>query len=101
MLVSLALLDTPAFWRLVQHGVENEGTLLLAALNEKRQQQGLSEAEESLVRALIPRHDRAVLIRAKALALLHQRGEHVRAEMAWVRFKDLRGRTGPAGVPPP
>ena len=55
--------------------------LLLIALNEKRQRDGLTVAEESTVRQLIPHHDRAMLIRAKALALLHQRGEDVRAHV--------------------
>jgi hypothetical protein len=76
-LTALASLDTDTLWQLVQRGAETEDVLLLAALNEKRQRQGLTEAEERVVRDLIRRHDRAVLIRAKALALLRQRGEDV------------------------
>jgi hypothetical protein len=78
-LAALALLDTSTLWQMVQRGAENEDVLLLAALNEKRQRQALTEAEESVVRDLIRRHDRAVLLRAKALALLRQRGEDVSA----------------------
>jgi hypothetical protein len=78
-LAALALLDTPTLWQMVHRGAENEDVLLLAALNEKRQGQGLTDAEERVVRDLIRRHDRAVLLRAKALALLSQRGEDVSA----------------------
>jgi hypothetical protein len=81
-LAALSLLDTPTLWQMIQRGAENEDVLLLAALNEKRQRQALTEAEEHVVRDLIRRHDRAVLLRAKALALLRQRGEDVSALVA-------------------
>jgi len=47
------------------------------ALNEKRQRQDLTEVEEAAVQALIRQHDQAVLLRAKVLAVLRQRGEDV------------------------
>src|SRR5204863_2257698 len=75
MLSVLESLDTPALWQVIHRGAENEDVLVLAALNEKRQRQGLSEVEEAAVQALIRQHDRAVLLRAKALAVLRQRGE--------------------------
>ena len=45
--------------------------------NEKRQREGLTEVEEAAVQALIRQHDQAVLLLAKALAVLRQRGEEV------------------------
>jgi hypothetical protein len=78
----LDALDTSALWQIVRRGSENEEILVLCALNEKRERQGLSEAEEHLVRDLIGSHDRAVLVRAKALALPRRRGEDVSAVLA-------------------
>ena len=82
MLAALESLDTPALWQIVNRGAETEDVLLLVALNEKRQRQGLTESEEAAVQALIRQHDRAVLLRAKALAVLRQRGEDVSALVA-------------------
>ena len=82
VLAALALLDTAALWQIVRRGAETEDVLVLAALNEKRQREGLTPAEEHAVRELIRHHDRAVLLRAKALALLRQRGEDVSALVA-------------------
>jgi hypothetical protein len=78
LVAALDGVDTPTLWRLIQRGAETEDVLVLAALNEKRQRQGLNELEERVAQALIGQHDRAVLVRAKALALLRQRGEDVR-----------------------
>ncbi len=77
MLAALEALDTPALWQIVSRGAETEEVPLLVALNEQRQRQGLTDVEEAAVQALIRQHDRAVLLRAKALAVLRQRGEDV------------------------
>ena len=77
MVAAVESLDTPALWQLIHAGAETEDVLLLAALNENRQRRGLSADEETAVQALIRQHDRAVLLRAKALAVLRQRGEDV------------------------
>ena len=77
MLAALESLDTPALWQIVNRGAETEDVLLLVALNEKRQRQDLTEVEEAAVQALIRQHDQAVLLRAKVLAVLRQRGEDV------------------------
>ena len=82
MLAALDDLDTPTLWQMVRRGAETEAVLVLAALNEKRQHQGLTAAEEAVVQELIRQHDQAVLIRAKALALLRRRGEDVRDVIA-------------------
>jgi hypothetical protein len=75
VLSALTLLDTESLWQIVRRGAETEDVLLLAALNRKRQREGLTVGEERAVESLIRQHDRAVLIRAQALALLAQRGE--------------------------
>jgi hypothetical protein len=77
MLAVLETLETPVLWQLIHRGAETEDVLVLAALNEKRQRYGLTAAEEAAVQSLIRQHDRAVLLRAKALAVLRQRGEDV------------------------
>lgn len=77
MLAVLESLDTPALWQLIHRGAETEDVLVLDALNEKRPRHGLTAAEEAAVQTLSRQHDRAVLLRAKALAVLRQRGEDV------------------------
>jgi plasmid stability protein len=79
VLAALDSLDTDTLRQIVTRGAETEDVLLLVALNEKRQREGLKAAEQDVVRQLIRQHDRAVLIRAKALAVLHQRGEDISA----------------------
>ena len=82
MLAALESFDSPTLWQLVRRGAETEDVLVLAALNEKRQRDGLTAAEEAAVQTLIREHDRAVLLRAKALAVLRQRGQDVSALVA-------------------
>lgn len=77
MLAVLEAIDTPTLWQIVQRGAETEDVLVLAALNEKRQRQDLTVEEETAAQALIREHDWAVLLRAKALAVLRARGEDV------------------------
>jgi|GEM_PF-5570307 len=77
VLAALETLETLTLWQLIKRGAETEEVLVLTALNEKRQRDGLSAAEEAAAQALIGQHDRAVLLRAKALAVLRQRGEDV------------------------
>ena len=74
---ALDRLDTDQLWALVCSRAAGDEATVLAALNDKRQAQGLTAAEAALARELSGRYDRAVLLRAKALALLRQRGEDV------------------------
>ena len=76
---ALAWLDTPTLWQIVERGAETDDVLLLRALHEQQQQAGPSPETAAVTRALIAQHDRAMLIRAQALALLRQRGEDVGA----------------------
>lgn len=79
---AMAWLDTPTLQQIVERGAETEEIVLLKALSEQRHRGKAVTTDESIVRALIKQHDRAVLIRAQALALLHQRGEGVNAIVA-------------------
>ncbi len=56
--------------------------ILLAALVEKRRQGGLSPLEERWLAELGERHDRVMVLRAKAVALLHARGIDVAERVA-------------------
>lgn len=82
MLAALERIDTPTLWQIIHRGAETEDILVLAALNERRTREGLTVAEEDAVKDLIRHHDRAVLIRARALAELRRRGEDVSAVLA-------------------
>ncbi|MCC6629965.1 MAG: hypothetical protein IT340_21520 [Chloroflexi bacterium] len=79
LLDAFALLDSSRLREIAARSPATEDAAVLAALTEKRAASGLTPAEEQLVQDLIERADRAVLVRAKALALLHARGEDIRA----------------------
>jgi hypothetical protein len=49
----------------------------LEELHLKRQREGLTEGEEQTAAALLRQYERALLVRAQAAALLHQRGHKV------------------------
>jgi hypothetical protein len=76
-LAALALLSSDHLRRIAEREPAAESVLLLRGLREKREASGLSEAEEMLVRELVQSYDRAVLIRSRALLVLHQRGEDI------------------------
>jgi uncharacterized protein (DUF433 family) len=73
---ALAWLDTPTLWQVIQRGAETEEGLLLRALHEQQQSEP-PQVADGVRNALIAQYDRAVLIRAKAIVLLQQRGEDV------------------------
>jgi hypothetical protein len=59
-----------------------EDGVLLNALVDKRRRLGLTPAEEQWLAELGVRHDRVMVLRAKAVALLHQRGVDVEERLA-------------------
>jgi plasmid stability protein len=74
---SLADLDDEAL-RLVSRSQPTvEDGIVLDVLIDKRRREGLSAAEELLVADLIDRHDRVMVLRAEAVALLRERGRDV------------------------
>ena len=53
-----------------------------AIRRDKRRRQGLTAGEERLLAELVDRHDRVMVLRAEALALLHARGIDVGERVA-------------------
>ncbi len=73
-LASLEALDDEALWRLARSRVAEEDATRLAELGEKRQRGGLTEEELHEADELAQRHDRVMVVRAEAAALLKRRG---------------------------
>jgi plasmid stability protein len=82
VLDSLAALDDATLLRLSHSQPTVEDGILFQALIEKRRQIGLSVAEEQWLADLGERHDRVMVLRARAVALLHDRGVDVAERVA-------------------
>lgn len=76
-LASLAALDDDALWRLARSRVGDEDAGRLAELGERRQRAGLADNELREAEELVQRHDRVMVVRAHAAALLRQRGHDI------------------------
>ena len=76
-LTSLGALDDTTLWQLARSRVADENAARLADLGDRRQRVGLSRDELHEAEALIQRHDRVMVVRAEAAALLKQRGHDV------------------------
>jgi plasmid stability protein len=79
---ALATLDTEALWRVSQSQPTVEDGVLLDALVDQRRRQGLSPEEEAVLADLVGRHDRVMVLRAEAVALLRERGVDVQDRVA-------------------
>jgi predicted transcriptional regulator len=79
---TLASLDDEALWRVSQSQPTVEDGILLDALVDKRRRRGLSADDEKLLAELIDRHDRVMVLRAEAVALLKERGVDVRERIS-------------------
>ena len=79
---ALATLDDETLWRVSQSQPTVEDGILLDAVIDKRRRQGLTAGEERLLAELVDRHDRVMVLRAEALALLHARGIDVGKRVA-------------------
>lgn len=77
-LAAMALLDDRSLWQATRLRLPSAEAALFAALNDKDQRVGLSEAERQVAAELAARHGRIVAMRAEAVALLHQRGHDIR-----------------------
>ena len=73
----LALLDDAALWQAARSRLAPEAAARLEELHLKRQREGLTETEAEALAPLVRQYERALLIRAQAAALLHQRGHDV------------------------
>lgn len=81
-ITALAMLDDDTLQRVSQSQPTVEDGILLDALVDKRRRQELTDDEKRLLAELIDRHDRVMVVRAEALALLHARGVDVRERVA-------------------
>jgi plasmid stability protein len=70
----LQALDSDSLWRISCSQPTVQDGVFLDALVDKRRRQGLTAVEERLVADLLDRHDRIMVLRAAAVALLHKRG---------------------------
>jgi hypothetical protein len=76
-LAAMTLLDDKALWQAARLRLPAAEAALFAALNDKAQRDGLTEAERQVAEELAARHGRIVAMRAEAASLLHKRGHDV------------------------
>jgi hypothetical protein len=82
VLNALTTLDDETLWRVSHSQPTVEDGILLQALLDKRRRVGLTPVEEQWLAELGDRHGRVMVLRAKAVALLHQRGIDVSERVA-------------------
>ena len=76
-LASLTAMDDAALWRVAESRVTSADSSRLTELADKRQRVGLDAVELREARDLVQQHDRVLVIRAEAAALLRQRGHDI------------------------
>ena len=76
-LAPLAMLDDAALWHAARSHLSAAAAARLEALHRKRQSEGLSDAESRTLTGLVRQYERAMLVRARAAALLKERGHNV------------------------
>lgn len=74
---SLPLLDDTALWQAARSHLAEEAAEALAELHRKRQRAALTDTERETMDSLVREYERAMLVRAKAAALLHERGHDI------------------------
>jgi hypothetical protein len=77
VLESLALLDDDGLWRAARSHLAAEAAAELEELHLKQQREGLTEQEAQAESGLLRQYDRAMLVRARAAALLKERGHDI------------------------
>ena len=75
---AVALLDDADLWRAADNRLPEEAAGRLEALHLKRQRDGLTSDEDQARAALVRQYERAMLVRAEAVAQLHRRGHVVK-----------------------
>ena len=83
-LASFVALDDEILWRLARSRVAEEDAVRLEELSDQRQRAGLTNEELREAEELVQRHDRVMLVRAEAAAVLRQRGHDVSGLLAEV-----------------
>ncbi len=79
---ALAGLDDDILWQVSYSQPTAEDGILFHALIDTRKRRSLTATEAQLLADLGERHDRVMVLRAKAVALLHQRGVDVSERVA-------------------
>ena len=79
----LELLDDAALWQAARSHLAASAAARLEELHLKQQREGLTASEADASHALTRQYERAMLVRARAAALLRRRGHDV-AELAAV-----------------
>lgn len=73
----LTTLDDEALWQAARSRLPEEEAAELENLHHKRGREGLTDAEARAADLLVRRYERAMLVRARAAALLAERGHDV------------------------
>ena len=73
-LAQLDTMDDAELWRAARSRRSKKAAAQLEALHLKRQSEGLSESEAQALAELVGQYERSMLIRARAAALLKERG---------------------------
>lgn len=79
---ALATLDLAGLRRVSRSQPTVEDTILLDSFIDKRRRHGTTPDEDRLLVELVDRHDRVMVLRAEAVALLKQRGVDVAERVA-------------------
>jgi plasmid stability protein len=75
----LSVLEDASLWQAARAHLSPEDASRLEELHRKRQREGLDDAEARELPPLVRRYERFMLVRARAAALLKQRGHDVSA----------------------
>ncbi len=78
----LTLLDDEALWRAARSHLATDAASELESLHLKQQRQGLTTVEEETAQTLVRQYERAMLIRLRAAAVLHERGHDITVLLA-------------------
>lgn len=76
-ILDLKTLDDEGLWRTAQHVFPSEANIHLESLHGKRQDEGLTPAEQETAAQLVRQYERTVLVRAHAAKLLKDRGHDI------------------------
>jgi hypothetical protein len=82
VLEALSTLDDDTLWQVSRSQPSVEDGIMFQALMDKRRRLRLTPKEEQWLADLGERHDRVMVLRARAVALLHERGVDVSERVA-------------------
>lgn len=77
LLDQLQTLDDKALWQVARRSLSKRALSQLQTLNYKRQREGLTEEEAQKANNLLWEYERIILVRAKAISLLKERGQDI------------------------